>query len=246
MKKEKIVFVMALISIIISSIISVYAANYLYNSQDVEYDNIGKNITSTNVQGAIDELYIDANNYSSINTRVTNLETTISGKQNTITGGASTITSSNLTANRALVSNASGKVAASSITSTQLGYLSGVTSNIQTQLNNLNNSINNKTQFTFTNSIGTLRNSYCYKSGNVYTLSIRVSGLEGLIEDKGEILLGTIPSTYAPSGVAWFSLAYVGHKSGHGYGYISTDGTVRISIGSGEIGQIMFSVSYIK
>ena len=74
MKKENIVFVIALITIIISSIISVYAANYLYNSNEVEYDNEGKNITSTNVQGAIDELYIDANNYSSIDTRVTTLE----------------------------------------------------------------------------------------------------------------------------------------------------------------------------
>ena len=74
MKKENIVFVIALITIIISSIISVYAANYLYNSQDVEYDNTGKNIASTNVQGAIDELYIDANNYSTINSKIINLQ----------------------------------------------------------------------------------------------------------------------------------------------------------------------------
>lgn len=59
----------------------------------------------------------------------------LNGKQDSITGGASTITSSNLTANRALVSDASGKVAVSEVTSTELGYLDGVTSNIQTQLN---------------------------------------------------------------------------------------------------------------
>ena len=59
----------------------------------------------------------------------------LSGKQSTVTGGASTITSSNLTASRALVSNASGKVAVSDVTSTELGYLDGVTSNVQTQLN---------------------------------------------------------------------------------------------------------------
>lgn len=57
------------------------------------------------------------------------------GKQNAITGGASTITSSDLTASKALVSNASGKVAVSSVTSTELGYLSGTTSSVQTQLN---------------------------------------------------------------------------------------------------------------
>lgn len=59
----------------------------------------------------------------------------LNGKQSTITGGASTITSSDLTANRALVSDENGKVAVSTVTSTELGYLDGVTSNIQTQLN---------------------------------------------------------------------------------------------------------------
>ena len=61
---------------------------------------------------------------------------TWNSKQAAITGAASTITSSDLTASRALVSNSSGKVAVSSVTSTELGYVSGVTSAIQTQLNN--------------------------------------------------------------------------------------------------------------
>lgn len=60
----------------------------------------------------------------------------IANKQDKITGAASTITSNNLSANRALISNSSGKVGASAVTSTELGYLSGVTSKIQTQLNN--------------------------------------------------------------------------------------------------------------
>lgn len=59
----------------------------------------------------------------------------VNAKQATITGGATTIVSSNLTANRALMSNSSGKVAVSAVTSTELGYLDGVTSAIQTQLN---------------------------------------------------------------------------------------------------------------
>lgn len=61
--------------------------------------------------------------------------TNSSDYQSAITGAASTITGSNLTASRALISNASGKVAVSSVTNTELGYLSGVTSAIQTQLN---------------------------------------------------------------------------------------------------------------
>lgn len=59
----------------------------------------------------------------------------IATKQATITGGATSITSANLTASRALVSDGSGKVAVSAVTSTELGYLDGVTSAIQTQLN---------------------------------------------------------------------------------------------------------------
>lgn len=66
---------------------------------------------------------------------VTTLTTALQSKQDNIVGGASTITDDNLVANRALVSNGSGKVAVSAVTATELGYLDGVTSNIQTQLN---------------------------------------------------------------------------------------------------------------
>jgi hypothetical protein len=60
--------------------------------------------------------------------------TTFNSKQAAITGAATTITSSDLTASRAVVSDASGKVAVSSVTSTEVSYLSGVTSGIQSQL----------------------------------------------------------------------------------------------------------------
>ena len=48
-----------------------------------------------------------------------------------------------VTASRALVSDGSGFVSVSSVTSTELGYVSGATSNIQSQLNNLSSTINN-------------------------------------------------------------------------------------------------------
>lgn len=64
------------------------------------------------------------------------IQTQIDGKQATITGAATSIVSSNLTASRALVSDGSGKVATNAVTSTELGYLSGVTSAVQTQINN--------------------------------------------------------------------------------------------------------------
>ena len=63
------------------------------------------------------------------------ITTFLAGKQDIINGAASTITSKSLTSNLVLISNASGKVAVSSISDTKFGYLTGVTSNIQSQLN---------------------------------------------------------------------------------------------------------------
>ena len=78
------------------------------------------------------------------------IQTQINGKQATITGAASTITSSNLTASKALISNGSGKVAVLDTTSTELGYVHGVTSAIQTQIN----SKLNKLTYEWNNAIG--------------------------------------------------------------------------------------------
>ena len=63
------------------------------------------------------------------------IQTQIDSKQATITGAATTIDDADLTASRAVVSDGSGKVAVSAVTSTEIGYLDGVSSAIQTQLN---------------------------------------------------------------------------------------------------------------
>ena len=79
----------------------------------------------------IDGLQTDV---GTLKTNVASLQTALTSKQDVIVGAASTITEDNLVADRALVSNSSGKVAVSNVTSTELGYLDGVTSNVQTQL----------------------------------------------------------------------------------------------------------------
>lgn len=66
---------------------------------------------------------------------VTTLTTALQFKQDNIVGAASSITDDNLAANRALMSDGNGKVAVSSVTNTELSYLDGVTSAVQTQLN---------------------------------------------------------------------------------------------------------------
>ncbi len=83
-------------------------------------------------EGDIDGLQTDV---GALKTNVGNIQTALTSKQDVIVGAASTIAEDNLAADRALVSNSSGKVAVSNVTSTELGYLDGVTSNVQTQLN---------------------------------------------------------------------------------------------------------------
>jgi len=55
------------------------------------------------------------------------IQTQIDGKQATITGAATTITSDDLAVSRALVSDASGKVAVSAVTAAELALLDGIT-----------------------------------------------------------------------------------------------------------------------
>lgn len=62
------------------------------------------------------------------------IQTQLDSKLSAATGAISTVVSSDLTINRAVISNASGKIAVSNVTSTELGYVSGVTSAIQIQL----------------------------------------------------------------------------------------------------------------
>ena len=69
------------------------------------------------------------------------------------TGGASTIQTANLTGNRALVSNSDGKVAVAETTATEMGYLHGVTSGVQGQINSLNSNLANQSS-----SISSLKN----------------------------------------------------------------------------------------
>lgn len=85
---------------------------------------------ATTTSGRVYPVAVDKSGYLSVNVPWTNTTYTFNG-------AVSTIKDSNLTTNRALISNSNGKVAVSDITSTELSYLDGVSSNIQTQLNTL-------------------------------------------------------------------------------------------------------------
>lgn len=110
------------------------------NNKDIvtkdKLDAVASRVSTNEDNIAMAESDIDGlqTTVGTLQTNVNNVQTALTSKQDTVVGGASTITKDNLTASRALVSNSSGKVAVSTVTSTELGYLDGVTSNVQTQL----------------------------------------------------------------------------------------------------------------
>lgn len=114
-------------------------------------------------------------------TNIAGLQAALDAKQATITGAASTMTSANLTANRAMVTNGSGKGAASAVTSTELAYVSGVTSAIQTQ-------INGKANTSHTHAIADvtgLQAALDAKAATVHTHAISdVTGLQSALDSK--------------------------------------------------------------
>ena len=149
----------------------------------------------------------------------------INSKQATITGGATTITGSNLTANRALISNGSGKVAVSNITNTELNYLDGVTSNIQTQLNGKQAS-----------------GSYMTLSGN--------QTASGNKTFSGQIIRSTAPgasdnSTQVPN-TSWVNSRITSIMNTIGQGYTSQKGDDYIKFSNGLIvqwGRVSYTTS---
>ena len=91
--------------------------------------NSGGEIDSSVV--ALAELALLSGVSSNVQSQLTDLG---NDKEDAITGAATTVTSANLTSNRVLLSDASGKIIASTVTATTLVYLDA-TSSIQTQLN---------------------------------------------------------------------------------------------------------------
>ena len=97
-------------------------------------------LTTSSIPKAIDATRIGGGDVSTTEFNYLNgvssaIQTQLNAKNATITGSASTIDTESLTADRAVISNGSQKIAVSDVTSTELGYLDGVSSNVQTQLN---------------------------------------------------------------------------------------------------------------
>ena len=170
------------------------------------------------IRDLIDEIEAGTSgDYTSLQQAVNNLTSLVNTKQNIITGAATTIDTENLTANRALVSDASGKVAVSAVTGTELGYLDGVTSNVQTQLNNKAAALHNHVSTNITgdaNSVavfdtnGTLCGSSSITTGELDMLNGVTSNIQTQLNNKAaadhdhdasDITSGTLAAARIPN-----------------------------------------------
>src|SRR5690606_29202759 len=84
------------------------------DTAEIDFTLTGDDVTADLVAGSIDETKLDASVNASLDLADSALQI------GDITGAASTIVTSDLTNNRALISNGSGKVAVSAVTSTEL------------------------------------------------------------------------------------------------------------------------------
>ena len=112
---------------------SVNGTKIVANTINDSHIAAGANIAQSKIANLITDLNSKANQATTYTK--TEVDNKVNTKQNTITGAATSIVSDNLTADRVLVSNTDGKVAVSSISTTKVGYLTDVTSNIQAQIN---------------------------------------------------------------------------------------------------------------
>lgn len=155
------------------------------------------------------------------------IETELDKKQDTITGAATTIVDSNLTTNRALISNSTGKVETSSITSTELGYLSGATSNIQTQINNIKTTSTTEATVLIGNSDYNVLRKY----GNVVEFNFEYNGVA-----DGSSAVFQIPTDYRPANEVYAPLLSTTYQ--HMYIHLFPDGSAYIggvqSVGASE------------
>ncbi len=116
---------------------------------------------------------------SAIQTQFTGAETR---RTNNIAGAVSTVTTSDLTTDRAVISNGSGKLAVSAVTSTEIGYLDGVTSSIQTQID--------AAGATFTNAAYTTTTANSYNIGTtVANINETEVYLDGVYQIKSQYVM---------------------------------------------------------
>lgn len=93
---------------------------------------------TTNASGFLTASLATSTEIGYLSGATSNIQTQLDSKLSSANGAISTVVNVDLTPERATISNPAGKIAASNVSSTELSYLSGVTSAVQTQINSIN------------------------------------------------------------------------------------------------------------
>ena len=153
------------------------------------------------------------------------IQTQLNAKQATITGSATTIDTESLTANRAVISNASQKIAVSATTDTELGYLSGTTSAVQTQLDAKNVKANNLSDVV---SASTARTNLGLAIGSdVQAYDAQLADIAGLTPTDSNFIVGDGSNFVTESGVT--------ARTSLGLGTIATQAANNVAITGGSV-----------
>jgi hypothetical protein len=182
------------------------------------------------------------------------LQTQLDAKNATITGSATTIDTESLTANRAVISNGSQKIAVSDVTSTELGYLDGVSSNVQTQINAKQATITGAATTIDTEDLTASRALTSNGSGKVEVSAITStelgyldgvsSSIQTQIDAKGAsnanlVAIGDLAKTdgnlIVGNGSTWVAESGATARTSLGLGTISTQAANNVSISGGSV-----------
>ena len=184
-------------------------------------DSIPTGISATKIaDGSISDA-----EFQRLNGVTSDIQTQIDAKNATITGAASTIATSDLTASRALQSNGSGKVEVSSVTATELGHVSGVSSAIQTQINTKLTASNNLSDVA---SASTARTNLGLAIGtNVQAFDAQLSDIAGLTPTDSNFVVGDGSNFVTETGAT--------ARTSLGLGSVATQNSNSIAITGGSI-----------
>jgi len=153
------------------------------------------------------------------------IQTQLNAKQATITGSATTIDTESLTANRAVISNGSQKIAVSATTDTELGYLSGTTSAVQTQLDAKNVKANNLSDVA---SASTARTNLGLAIGSdVQAYDAQLADIAGLTPTDSNFIVGDGSNFVTESGAT--------ARTSLGLGTIATQDANSVAITGGSV-----------
>ena len=231
--KKNIKFIIVIVICLIGSSITTLATNYIFNSNEVSYDNTESGLHADEVQGAIDEVFQHATDYSEIKNKIgTGSLTTTS---NTLIGGVNELNSNKINTSAIannLTTTASGSVLDArqgKILNNNIGTLSSLNTNDKTSTVAAINELNSKlTPLEFTGYTKDTTN-FTFISFSVYKIG-RIVFVQGELTGSFTIDTNTDIVSGMPKPLTKGFIPLMGGYNGTfmANGYVTSTGKLRI------------------